>query len=698
MLCFADRVQVIASAGSGKTSTMVAKAGYALHAKLVDPEEILLLAFNKDAAEELQERVRDRLRPLGLLAEKVVARTFHGFGLDVIGHATGRRPKVAPWVEHGQEIEHLAQLVDTIRYSNAAFRRDWDLFRLVFGTDLSSIEEEESDPEDWERATRTAGFRTNRGEVVRSRGERHIANWLYYNGVDYRYEQPYEVDLASPTHRQYCPDFYYPSIQAYHEHWALDMHGKPPKSFVGYAEGMRWKREQHEKHSTMLLETTSAQVWSGEAFAYLACELTARGIVLEPRDDRPIANPAAVDERGLLQLIRTFLVHAKSNRLDDATLGRRLDERVSGPFRYRHELFLRLFRELRVAWDRSLAESGFIDFEDMLLEAASHLNEGRWESPFELIMVDEFQDVSQARAQLVRSLLRRPTSRLFAVGDDWQSINRFAGADISVMTGFEGWFGKAEVHRLERTFRCPQSICDISSTFVQENPNQLRKKVYSDSTEHPPAVRALQVPEEDRIRSVLLEHLQELHDDLEEGTLRPGARGKVSVLILGRYNRDSEYLPSWGHLSHRLDVKFLTVHGSKGLEADYVILPRITAGAAAFPSTRKDDPILMLVMPHGDSFPQAEERRLFYVALTRARRSVLLITLEHRFSPFIVDLINAHGIEVMAADGEPVQVVPCPEETCTGVMVPRSGVYGTFFGCTRFPACRKTMQVRARAT
>ncbi len=686
VVCFDDRVQVIASAGSGKTSTMVAKAGYALHRKLVPADKILMLAFNKDAAEELQQRVRERLAPLGFPGDAIVARTFHGLGMDIIGHATGRKPTLASWVESGRDIEHLSALVDDLKDRDATFRTQWDLFRLVFGRDLPSLDKERSDPEDWDRDTKTAGFRTLRNEVVKSHGERLLANWLFYNGVNYCYEAPYEVDTSDAKHRKYKPDFYYPDINTYHEHWALDRNGQPPKEFTNYLQAMAWKRAKHAEHGTALLETTTAGLWSGEAFAYLERELTARGITLDPNPDRPAVGQPPIDHRGLVQLFRTFLVHAKSNRLSDQDLKARLNASPFDRFRYRHHLFLALFERIRAAWENSLAEARAIDFEDMLVRAAAHLESGDWVSPFELVMVDEFQDASKARARLVRALVAKPGQRLFAVGDDWQSINRFAGADISAMTGFERWFGPAQILLLERTFRCPQTLCDVSSRFVQKNRNQLRKTVRSEATEYAPTIRMVQVPDDDRIASAVLAHLREIHAGVSNGSIPRGKNGKVSVMVLGRYNRDRAHLGPWGTLADHLDVRFHTIHGSKGLEADYVVLPRVASGRGAFPSTRQDDPVMLLAMPDGDDHPHAEERRLFYVALTRARRSVLLITVEHRFSPFIVELVRDHLLEVSYIDGTPSQTMICPK--CErGTLVPRKGPYGPFLGCSRFPAC-----------
>lgn len=694
VVCFDNRVQVIAAAGSGKTSTMVAKAGYALHRRLIAADRILLLAFNAEAARELQQRVLDRLLPLGLPAKQIVARTFHGFGLDVVGGATGKKPSLAPWLENGGDLHMLMTIVDGLKDSSAAFRANWDLFRVVLARDLPEFGHENEAPEDWDRNTKATGFRTLGGEIVKSQGERVIADWLFFNGVEYRYEQPYAFDTADATHRQYRPDFYYPQIDVYHEHWALNAKGQPPAAFSGYLDGVRWKRELHQRQGTVLLETTSADVRSGEAFQYLATELTRRGIVLKPNPDRPCEGRRHIEHDDLVRTFRAFLTHAKGNRLSNEELRGRLEAAPGENFRFRHEVFLNLFFAVRATWEAKLAGEGVIDFEDMLNLATDHLEAG-WSNPFELVMVDEFQDASRARARLTRALVSRPGRHLFAVGDDWQSINRFAGADLSVMTEFEKWFGKSETLRLERTFRCPQSLCDVSSAFVSRNPQQLRKTVRSSALEYSKTLHAIQVTDDTRIKAAIREYLVLLHTGVESGEVPAGANGVASVLVLGRYRSDGDYVPRWEDLSARIQVKYLTVHGSKGLEADYVVLPRMASGTYGFPSTMADDPVLQLAMPDAEDFSMAEERRLFYVALTRARRSVLLVMLRDRPSSFALELIKEHGLEPRTVGGEAAHVHLCTR--CgTGSMVARNGPYGTFLACNNFPRCKHTVSLKSR--
>jgi DNA helicase-4 len=437
VVCFDNRVLLVASAGSGKTSTMVAKAGYALKNGYFEPERMLLLAFNNDAAKELGKRINERLLPLGLPADKVVAKTFHAFGLDVIGQATGKRSSLAPWVESGKDLEYVLEIVDSLKDKDIVFRAYWDLFRIVLGQDLPKFGKEEESPDFWDKNTKTEGFWTLNNEVVKSRGEQVIANWLFYNGIPYVYEAPYEIETADAQHRQYRPDFYFPDAKAYLEHWALDEKGEPPAAFAGYKEDIVWKRQVHATNGTKLIETTMAELWAGKAFRYLEVELQKLGLTLDPNPERPALGRKPIENPRLARTFRSFMTHAKSNRLPFKELRASLDSGVAGNFRFRHTVFLDLFEKISNEWEVRLKQEKCIDFEDMLNLATDCVEKDQWKSPYDLVMVDEFQDASQARARLVAGLVRGSDKHLFAVGDDWQSINRFAGADLAVMTDFE---------------------------------------------------------------------------------------------------------------------------------------------------------------------------------------------------------------------------------------------------------------------
>ncbi|QQP97957.1 UvrD-helicase domain-containing protein [Lysobacter enzymogenes] len=688
VLCFDNRVQVVASAGSGKTSTMVAKAAYAIERGLVAPNKILMLAFNDAAAKELKARAQLAMERIGRPEVELEAMTFHKFGSKVIGQASHRR-RVPNWVKD-RDIEVLGELVAALKKRNRGFRQRWDLFRTVFGRGLPGFGVEQ-EHEDYSRSTRKTGFKTLNGEVVKSLEEVMIADWLFYNGVNYQYEPRYRHPTADRTHVQYHPDFYYPDIGLYHEHFALNERGHPPEKFPDYMQGVHWKRATHARMRTDFIETTSASLRSGKAFDLLTKALTERGLKLDPKPDRPSNGRKPIEDPELVKLMRSFICHAKSNNLSLDALKERV-RKDKDAFAYRHKKFLGLYETVRHAWDTALAEEDGIDFEDMLNWAAEHLETGLWVSPYELVLADEFQDASWAQARLVQALVNAPGRYLLAVGDDWQSINRFAGADVSVMTGFEHWCGRSQVLRLEETFRCPQALCDAAGGFIAKNPNQIPKTVRSATRAHGPVLQAFQVPDARQVKSAVDRYLADLYEQVADGRVAPGKGGKVSVFVLGRYQKNRVFVPGdWQkRFGSHLTVSFHTIHGSKGLEADYVVLPDMTR--RGFPNERGEDPVLALAMPSEDTFPLAEERRLFYVALTRARRSVAMFTVEKQFSVFLTELMESQQLEVIGVDGEVAEIVMC-RKCKHGVMVERSGSRGLFLSCSNFPGCAYSCDV-----
>ena len=695
VICYDNRVQVVAAAGSGKTSVMVARAGYALKKGFTSPNKILLLAFNKAAADELQERVHARLRAAEIRPDGVTASTFHSFGLKVIGEATGKKPTVAPWVADGRSEREIGKIVKELKDQDFDFAKAWDIYRLLFAKAPTEGPSAGS-PDKYDRDTKRKGFETFKDETVKSEGERMIANWLFLHGVDYRYEERYRFDTASASHPQYRPDFYYPEIDIWHEHWALDRDGKPPKEFVGYEDGMRWKRSTHYKNQTTLIETTWAGIMWGNDFNSLEYDLKENGASFNWDPQRATPKKNGIEDADLCRLIQTFMTHVKSNSLTKKGIQKLLEGRMSHLSGTRTQSFLRIFWPIHDEWNRRLATNNYIDFEDMLVNAAEHLEKQEAIYDYDLILVDEFQDASHARSRLVKGLLQQPNRHLLAVGDDWQSINRFAGADISVMTKFEDWFGESLQTQLTRTFRCSQEIADVSSHFITKNPRQIKKQVVSapSKTTDPAKSLPIQLIEVDRgtsheestisLSSAVSDYLEDISERSYQESVGLRSPSKASVFILGRYNFNNDSVPS--SLPENLNVKFRTIHSSKGLEADYVLLPNMSSGTYGFPSEIIDDPVLNLAMAAADEFRNAEERRLFYVALTRARLQVALFSPKDLPSPFVAELLADRKLEVLDQGNSDSSPQPC-QKCREGVMVERQGPKGLFMGCSRFPAC-----------
>lgn len=637
-----DHNLLVAAAGSGKTSTVIGKVGYALIKGLAQPNEILVLAFNNHAAKELEERIKLRLADL-LGDQEVKVKTFHALGMEVIAETTGKKPSVANFAGGGEisESQLMTELVNGLLATNPAFVMQWLMFLSVCRKPVSNPAEFKS-VEEWQNYVRQSGdyqdgkngYLTLNKEVVKSQGELAIANWLYMQGVAYEYERPYEYQTADRKYRQYKPDFYFPDINCYLEHYALDANGNPPKAFgQKYRDSMLWKRHLHQEKGTDVFETTFAEFVSGTLFDKLEGELTQRGITLKPRSAQEVLDrlnrPEISAEVG--SLLRTFIKHAKSNELKPEDLSALADQ-SSQPFRAK--CFAAIASKVMVAYADKLHAKNEVDFEDLIIDAANHAAGDEFSHPYKLILVDEFQDISRARAKLLLSLLgKAPDCKLFAVGDDWQSIYRFAGSDIAIFTNFAEVFGHTATNYLTQTFRSNQGIADAAANFVMRNPAQMKKKVVAKdkTTENVVVVR----------QYARLDEIEELiADALHEIALETSPHSDAKVFILGRYRRQAPTRLGKWHREYtgKLNIEFKTIHSSKGLQADYVILIGLNTGKNAFPSEIADDPLLQMVMPSPEVFPYAEERRLLYVALTRTRQRVYVFGGKYTPSCFLSEL------------------------------------------------------------
>ncbi len=272
---------VVAAAGSGKTSVIVAKAGWLLHRGFRRPSDLVLLAFARDARTEMEQRVRRRLGEE--TARDIAVRTFHGLGMSIIGEVEGKRPTLAKVAEDDKA------LYDLLKRIVGDLLADWGFSRILLKwfqdrfAPYKSEHEFQSWGEYWNYVRRHE-IRSLKGEKVKSFEECEIANFLYLNGVPYEYERAYEHDTATPDRRQYQPDFYLAEAGIYIEHFALDAKGDTPP-FIDkkeYLRSMDWKRQLHAAHGTTLIETYSHECAAGELTEKLAKKLAAHGVTLSP--------------------------------------------------------------------------------------------------------------------------------------------------------------------------------------------------------------------------------------------------------------------------------------------------------------------------------------------------------------------------------------------------------------------------------
>ncbi|PWI32284.1 DNA helicase IV [Vibrio albus] len=296
-----------------------------------------------------------------------------------------------------------------------------------------------------------------------------------------------------------------------------------------------------------------------------------------------------------------------------------------------HPEYSRLNSELALvwpcyqAWQSMLKDDNQIDFHTMITRATQYVNRGRFKVPWKFIMVDEYQDISPDRLALIEAICEQrkgeQQTSLFAVGDDWQAIYQFAGSDVDLITGFSQRYPCSSIHYLDTTYRFNSQIGAVANGFIARNPDQLPKDLNSFRQQKQKAVFILPVRSIER----------ELHD------LNKKVKSKKSVLLLGRnhYHRP-ELLSDWQEAYLQLDIIFMTCHASKGKEADYVFILSVDDGH--FPAKERQRHLDSVLSASSETFPHAEERRLFYVALTRAKEKVWVTHGGHP-STFVQELI-----------------------------------------------------------
>ncbi|MFM6994933.1 MAG: UvrD-helicase domain-containing protein [Sediminibacterium sp.] len=703
-----DKQLVVAGAGSGKTTTIVGKIQYIIDRYQIPPETVLAISFTSKSAQTLSERIA---------IPGLEVKTFHKLGKDIIQSNTKIQPSIFDEAQYDALIQNI---IKELAQQSIYLNKLTNYFIKYLKIDQSQFDFD--DQGSYIQFLKDQNFRslklkeynyngkkTFKQEIVKSCEECKIANFLYLNGVNYEYEKPYEYPTADYEFGQYKPDFtiFNGDNRIYLEHWGIDKEGNVPNWFEGkegksardiYQKNKAWKLALHEKQQTKLLESTSYQIQEDEDLNYLLNQLIGAGIQLKPKNDEQIwdliRNNSREDFAIFTKLVSTTITLLKSNNFNIAHLQQLNCEATNLKLKRRNEKFVELIEPIFNRYNDYLKERNEIDFSDMINIASDSID--KYYKKFKYIIIDEFQDISIGRYKLIQSILdKNKCCKLFCVGDDWQSIYRFSGSDISLFSEFEKYFGKTIISKIETTYRFNEPIISLTSSFILKNPSQVPKNlIQADRTKQTQfSILYSKYPELDYSYD-LVELYQQLIEIAEIE--------KKEILILGRYKRDFEQI---GNINSQLECnlksqiidfkgvnskgkkvqissKFLTIHKSKGLEGDIVILINCNSGKYGFPAEMSDDPILNLLLSNADQYPNGEERRLFYVALTRAKEHTYLLTNPINKSKFIVE------IEKTTPANNAIEKT-CPRCKNTTLIVKKSGVAKNgipyrFYGCLNF--------------
>lgn len=672
-----DHTLVIAGAGAGKTTTVAAKVKYLVDKRGIEPSKILVISFTNKAVGELRERIN------GCLHINCPITTFHSAGYAILrkGDSEGKRIVDGGYM-YAVINKYLKSAVmsreDLVKklilffgsYFTAPYEGD-DLnrfFRFVSKADFSTLK---SNLHEYVRQIvdrKTEKVQTLNNEILRSIEEVRIANWLYLHQIDYEYEPVYRYRVLDAS-KPYTPDFRIKQgdKESYIEHFGITEDGRnsryTPAELERYKARVNDKIRLHRKHKTDLIYTFSAYRDGRSFLEHLEEQLLERGYVINERPLNEVYKKLVdAEENKYITKFTLLICHFISNFKTQGYKAEKFEAFKSSVKNVRTRLFLDICSVCFLEYQKALKESCSIDFEDMINESAELIRKKQVNQEhldFKYIIVDEYQDISRQRYNLIRELSALCSAKIVAVGDDWQSIYAFSGSILPLFTRFCQEVGYGQELKITRTYRNAQEVIDIAGAFIQRNENQIKKALISPKRiTNPVVIRTYSEKysrQQDGGRYYNLGiAVNEAISDVIEYNKVEGKSRVVSILLIGRYGFDAVHLCRSKEFNYdeksgrvyssrygsQVKLQFLTAHSSKGLSADNVIIINAKDDVYGFPSKVDDDPVLSLVVVNDNSYTYAEERRLFYVALTRTKNRVFIVTPSQRPSEFIKELLS----------------------------------------------------------
>jgi DNA helicase-4 len=713
-----DANLVLAPAGSGKTLSLTAKIEYIVNTLHVEPNRVLAISFTKKTVDELKNKI-------GINGVNI--NTFHSLGNKILKSQTVTKLKL---IQEKQIQKFLKDTVDYYLDNDEKFAEAYNNYLLFYYStpiDLTEIKTLKDKVEfnksflrqslqsiTLDKSVYDKSRPTLNNEFIRSKEEQIIANWLFINQIPYEYEKQYEfVDT------KYKPDFTITLFDdpIYLEHFALRKDGT--SHYRNYVSGVDWKRKVHKQNNTRLIESYTYQWLDGTLLTHIEKQIKLTGNKLTRLSEKEIhrimtsSKQYNADIKSFQEMIYNFLSLQKNGMLTPEDIKGLIAKLDNNYLKRRAELFYEIFEPIYNKYTEYLNKNHMIDFADMINKSIEVVGiTDDFNDSFDYILIDEVQDLSSNRYQLVKSLIKKsPNSKLFAVGDDWQSIFRFAGGDLSLIQDFENTFELTTYRSyIGMTHRFGEPQLSLSSVFVQKNPHQSQKVVFSSKNIKTPVLKRLYKTKIASIRTEKTDPQAEALDSILKNLVIDYGKEiyDKKIQIISRYNSDinvilgdkkrnitrhknftlvtsdenevsnkneKEIIIDWksSKISSPIKISFCSMHKAKGITRDIVIILNMNAGNNGMPALRTSDPLIELLLAHSDQFPFAEERRLFYVAITRAKLATYLIADRSRPSQFMFEVFD----DLFGSNNT------CPN--CKiGEIVDRNGPYGQFKGCSNF--------------
>ncbi|MEW6533995.1 MAG: UvrD-helicase domain-containing protein [Candidatus Auribacterota bacterium] len=668
---------VVAGAGSGKTEVLMTRIAYLIkrESDKIKPERILALAFQNKAANEIKERLQKRY------GVDVEIRTFHSLGKKIIEDASKKKGDNAPKLkdecsEDWKYQRYIQRIFEREISNNDELQNDIISFMKKYGDE--EVIKQEADfekKEEFYNYQRNLTYTALDGTKVKSEAEREILNFFLMNKLNGNeikaiYENPANwMKYKNENGEEIAPkpDFYLPDFDIYLEHWAIGKNGKVPKWFKGenptkeYKESMNLKKERYESNQKILFETSQADYENGDFIRKLSQRFLAALKTKEPDKDfelRPLSYKELVEavwdsaqyvKKFPLNISR-FIVIAKTYRLYPKDIEERLDSERWSPKQYS---FAKIANQIYEIYQKELEKGNFIDFSDMINVAVDFLKENKefYKDKYDHILIDEYQDISTQRYEMIKELMgKNPKCKLFCVGDDWQSIMGFSGSNLDFFINFDKYFAHPARTDLTKNYRSIKSIVEAGACIIKNNKDgQIKKKTVSNRDESKPILVFSSKHQKEyfaqyyeQIAKHCLDTIKEYHttqnypyDDFMI-LMRIAKKQKLRNFI-------SDYANSLGiPISEKADrpncVHIMSVHKSKGLQARVVMVLNVDKDLYGFPCELENPDIFLPAIKNNDGLRKQEERRLFYVAVTRAKEEVMIYTQKCSESEFITEI------------------------------------------------------------
>ena len=659
------RLLVLAGAGSGKTKTLLEKLIYLMREKRVQPTNILVVTFTKNATNEMIDRLvfaskngeeykqfmnnpkkgeaeknkyREDFKRANSWLSNLSISTFHSFchnllrkyGVSefdnkfrVIKDTKNSKEEADFTYENSQETDfEIAHRILIQLSKKREYLLDLKRYILDYFVDKNNRPLENKETSFYENQK---SYVSLNGTKVRSKSERYIADWLYRHNIDFSYEAPLNCQDF-----YFHPDFYIPQADIYLEHIS-DM-----------SVGVKEKEKQYKKANKTLFKTyENIHAKDSVLFNEALDAIVKNRLPASYKSQTALSFEEELNSyhKELKDFIMQALRIIKMIKAENLSTSKALKKALADPHQ-RVRDFYRLVIPLMKKYQAYCVNKSYLDFEDMIVKTIDlfkHRAEikEKFQQQYKYILVDEFQDVNNLQVDLLKRLLT-PENQLFCVGDDWQSIYGFRGSNVNYIVNFGKYFPKAEVIKLNQNYRSTEHIVGASNEVIKHNKFKVDKEIFANKKS------------DTKVNIFAGNDQQENIDFVVEEVKRLFQKGYQKEDILFLYRRSKMYNDYYNRfMKERIYVQYRTIHAAKGLEAKAVFIIGLTQGYGGFPDVWLEDRIFQVVKPTQHDLLMEEERRLFYVAITRAKDLLYLITEKGNESSFLSEIPENFVIKSM---------------------------------------------------